>query len=196
MIKGYVTKDGSIVSSVAPSELEEWEERLVGTIGELIEFWGFKRNQGRVWALLYLRGEAVTGPALQKLLGLSKGSVSTITRDLEQWGVIHRLRVSGQAAWHFYAETELLAMVSNVLQKREAKLVDKVLANIDDAIESAKDSKFPGDQRLNRLKQMRQLALAMQTLLRVVGHTKTWSDKTLKAMTKVLSRWSKKGVPL
>ena len=33
-------------------------ERIVTeTVGRLIEFWGFKRNLGRVWALLYLSEE-------------------------------------------------------------------------------------------------------------------------------------------
>ncbi len=35
---------------------EGWQSETLVTdaIGQLMEFWGFKRNMGRVWAMLYL----------------------------------------------------------------------------------------------------------------------------------------------
>ena len=41
--------------------LARWEQIAIEAVGDVIEFWGFKRNQGRVWALLYLRDEGLTG---------------------------------------------------------------------------------------------------------------------------------------
>ena len=71
-------------------------------VGNVIEFWGFKRNQGRVWALLYLRGEPLTAGEIERELELSKGGVSMLLRDLERWGVIsacaRRARVAGATA--------------------------------------------------------------------------------------------------
>ena len=42
-----------------------WEsERIVSdSIGRLMELWGFKRNMGRVWTVLYLAGRAAHGQA-------------------------------------------------------------------------------------------------------------------------------------
>ena len=37
-------------------------------VGRLIEFWGFKRNMGRVWAVLYLSPEPLTAQDLRDLL--------------------------------------------------------------------------------------------------------------------------------
>ena len=37
-----------------------WEALVVDAVGSVIDFWKFKRNQGRVWALLYLRGRALS----------------------------------------------------------------------------------------------------------------------------------------
>jgi len=48
--------------------------------------WGFKRNMGRVWAVLYLSPEPLTAQDLRDLLRLSSGAVSMILSDLSRWG--------------------------------------------------------------------------------------------------------------
>jgi len=57
-----------------PSEevgrLNRWESLVTDAVGAVIEFWGFKQNQGRVWALLYLRGAAMSAQDLQDDLEL------------------------------------------------------------------------------------------------------------------------------
>ena len=50
-------------------------------VGRLIEFWGFKRNMGRIWAVLYLSPEPLSAEDLRQLLQLSSGAVSmTLSR--------------------------------------------------------------------------------------------------------------------
>ena len=69
--------------AAGPGNLAPWEALVVETIGNVIGFWNFKRNQGRVWALLYLRDRPLSAGELQEALGLSKGASSMITRELE-----------------------------------------------------------------------------------------------------------------
>src|SRR6476469_7798620 len=109
-MKGYLwTADRSVTSEGASSHrLAKWEAMAVDAVGNVIEFWGFKRNQGRVWALLYLRGTPMSAGQLEKELSLSKGAVSMLIRDLERWGVIERAREPGGAAWQYRAETDLI----------------------------------------------------------------------------------------
>ncbi|MCA9519879.1 MAG: transcriptional regulator, partial [Myxococcales bacterium] len=91
--------------------LSSWEASALEAVAGVIEFWGFKRNQGRLWTLLYLRGVALTAAQIQSVLDLSKGAVSMVTREMEQWSVIHRLRHDDSNSWHFAAETSLVKMV-------------------------------------------------------------------------------------
>src|ERR1700726_1085527 len=99
-MKGMIVRPGE-----GPSKLEPWEALVVDAVGSVIEFWGFKSNHGRIWALLYLRGTPLSALQLQTELGLSKGAVSMVTRELEQWGVVNRVRVPGAHSWLFDAET-------------------------------------------------------------------------------------------
>ena len=86
-----------------------WESEVIVTdlIGRLIEFWGFKRNMGRVWAVLYLSHEPLTAQELRDLLRLSSGAVSMILSELSRWGVVRKVWIQGDRRDHFAAEVQL-----------------------------------------------------------------------------------------
>jgi DNA-binding transcriptional regulator GbsR (MarR family) len=133
--------------------LAEWEKLATNAVGSTIEFWGFKLNHGRVWALLYLRDREMDASEIRALLGLSKGAVSMVTNELERWGVIHRVRLPGEAIWRFRAETELGEMISRVIAEREAKLVSRVEGELGEATHRAEaaGASAPSLARLRRL---------------------------------------------
>jgi DNA-binding transcriptional regulator GbsR (MarR family) len=137
--------------------LQRWEELAVNAVGHVIEFWGFKRNHGRTWCLLYLRGEPMSSSDLQEELDLSKGAVSMITRDIEQWGVAHRTRVQGSGAWHFVAEVDFLQMLRRVIRERELKMVERVRDDLKDALYYAREAEAD-EAVLKRLRGMLRLA--------------------------------------
>src|SRR5882757_2682516 len=74
-----------------------WEsERIVSdSIGRLMELWGFKRNMGRVWTVLYLASEPSSAKHLRDLLQLSSGAVSMTLNELSRWGVVRKIWVQG-----------------------------------------------------------------------------------------------------
>ena len=154
-MRGYLspteTGDGADLSRLKP-----WEAQAIDAVGTIIEFWGFKRNQGRVWALLYLRGRPLSAGELQDELALSKGAVSMITRELEQWGVIHRARTPRSRAWRFEAEADLMAMVRRVVETRERPVISRVRADLAAAEAAAAQSGDPADAE--RVAKMRQVA--------------------------------------
>ena len=134
-----------------------WESLVVNAVGQVIEFWGFKLNHGRVWALLYVRGAPLTAASLQETLGLSKGAVSMVTRDLEQWGIVRRVRVPGEAASHFVAEVEFMKMIGRVLRDRELTLLTRVNEDLADAERMAKDD-GADPEVVARIRRMRTLS--------------------------------------
>jgi HTH-type transcriptional regulator, glycine betaine synthesis regulator len=131
--------------------MEPWEALAVDAVGNVIDFWKFKRNQGRVWALLYLRGRALSASELQDALGLSKGAVSMLVRELEQWNVVRRVRSPSDDISRYSAETDLMKMVSGVIAEREAKLVAAVRADLQQAQRMAASQPAEVRERLTRL---------------------------------------------
>jgi DNA-binding transcriptional regulator GbsR (MarR family) len=145
--------------------LTPWEALVVDAVGNVIDFWQFKRNQGRVWALLYLRGRAMSAMEIQQALGLSKGGVSMLVRELEQWDVIRRTRNPRDDVWSYAAETDLMKMIGRVISERENGLITAVRDDLEAALEMArKDNADP--QVISRLRRMKTLADVMDKALR------------------------------
>src|SRR5580698_10182306 len=93
--------------------------RVADAVGALIESWGFKRNMGRMWAVLYLEDHALTAAELGERLGLSTGAVSMLLAELVQWGAVKKDWVVGDRRDYYEAETSIWKMVSRVFRDRE-----------------------------------------------------------------------------
>lgn len=120
------------------ADIADYEVVAGEAVGRVIEFWGFKRNQGRLWSLLYMRGQALTASEIMDALGISKGAVSILTKELEGWGVLKRRRDLGDGLLRYEAEAELLKMVAHVVRRRESSLVGDVRTSLEEARDLAK----------------------------------------------------------
>ncbi len=163
-MRGFSTNDDGSDDFESPGNLAPWEALVVDAVGNIIDFWQFKRNQGRVWALLYLRARPHNAQDLQEALGLSKGAVSILVRELEQWGVVRRVRTPADPGWRYEAETDLMKMVRKVIEEREASLVTRVRRDLERAETIAKDQNIPKDVRL-RIERMRKLSVLVEKAL-------------------------------
>lgn len=163
---GYFVPREGTHSHHAAARLARWEAVAIDAVGNVIEFWGFKRNQGRVWALLYLRDEALTAMEIEHELSLSKGGVSMLLRDLERWGVVQRVRAPEATAWRFQAETDLFRMVARVIEDREASFVARVKADLSEARRLAQQARVSAE-KLSRLDKMNALAVASEHAIRL-----------------------------
>ena len=168
-MKGYLWTGGETGRGGPPvsGHLAPWEAVATDAVGNVIEFWGFKRNQGRVWALLYLRGEPLTAGEIERELDLSKGGVSMLLRDLERWGVIQRVRLPADSAWRYAAETDLVRMVTHVIEEREAGFVARIRADLAEARRLAESVSNLPRERLQRLERMTTLAEHVERALRL-----------------------------
>jgi len=97
--------------------------KVADAVGALMEAWGFRRNMGRMWAVLYLEDHALTAADLGERLGLSTGAVSMLVNELAQWNIIKKTWVVGERREHFEAETSIWKMVSRVFRERELRWI-------------------------------------------------------------------------
>lgn len=110
------------------------EARVSDVVGRLIEFWGFKRNMGRVWTLLYLSPEPLSADDLRRLLGLSTGAVSMTLSELARWGVVRKIWVQGERRDFYTAEVQLWRMISRVWSEREKIEVESAIEAFEGAL--------------------------------------------------------------
>ncbi len=168
-MKGYLwaPSESEVPAAKHGPHLSNWEAVAVDAVGNVIEFWGFKRNQGRVWALLYLRDVTLTAAEIEKELELSKGGVSMLLRDLERWGVILRVRSPGDTSWRYRAETDLLKMARHVIEEREFAFIARIRSDLAEARKLAQADAATSKAQIARLVKMESLADATERALKL-----------------------------
>lgn len=102
--------------------------KVADAVGGLMEAWGFKRNMGRVWAMLYLEQGPLSAADIGERLSLSSGAMSMLLAELQQWSVVKKSWVPGERRDYWEAETSIWKMVSRVFRERELRWVEDALA--------------------------------------------------------------------
>ncbi len=110
------------------------EIAVSNVVGRLIEFWGFKRNMGRVWAVLYLSPDPLSAEDLRQLLKLSSGAVSMTLSELSRWGVVRKVWVQGERRDFYAAEVQLWRMISRVFNEREKGEITMAIDAFEEAL--------------------------------------------------------------
>ena len=117
-----------------PRALWATEVAVSDVVGRLIEFWGFKRNMGRVWSVLYLSPEPLSAEDLRHALQLSSGAVSMTLSELSRWGVVRKVWIHGERKDYYAAEVQLWRMISRVFNEREKSEVALAIDVFEDAL--------------------------------------------------------------
>ncbi len=110
-----------------PSSTSDVILRVADTIGELMEFWGFKRNMGRMWTLLYLEPKPLSAAELSSRLSLSSGAVSMLLSELSKWGAVKKAWVPGERRDYYEPELSIWKLVSRVLRERELRKISEAI---------------------------------------------------------------------
>ena len=134
---------------MASDDGELWESELLvsDSIGRLIEFWGFKRNMGRLWTVLYLSERPLSAPELQSRLRLSSGAVSMTLNDLVRWGVVKKVWLQGERRDYYEAEGNFWKMISRVFNERERVEILDAIDAMRDAIQHVNDRALDASER-------------------------------------------------
>jgi DNA-binding transcriptional regulator GbsR (MarR family) len=110
------------------------EASVSDVVGRLMEFWGFKRNMGRLWAVLYLSPEPQSAEELRHALKLSSGAVSMTLSELSRWGVVRKVWVQGERKDFYAAEVQLWRMISRVFNEREKAEINAAIEAFTEAL--------------------------------------------------------------
>ena len=152
------------------SPLLEAKLKVAEQVGALMEFWGFKRVLGRIWAVLYLSERPMTAAELGDALELSASAISLAITELRRWGVVLEdlsMSTRTRRAQTYRAEKDIWAMVNNVFRQREIPLIIRTQAVLKEAIEQVNALPTSSESRhaLKCLKGLLTLTTAARTML-------------------------------
>jgi DNA-binding transcriptional regulator GbsR (MarR family) len=154
----------------AGTELWESERIVSDAIARLMVLWGFKRNMGRVWTLLYLSNEPLAAHVLRERLQLSAGAISMTLNELARWGVVRKVWRQGDRHDYYEAESSLWKMISRVLRERERAEIVWAIEAFEDALATLKRREDPGAAsrmsiQRERIEQLLELARLGRSML-------------------------------
>jgi DNA-binding transcriptional regulator GbsR (MarR family) len=133
-----------------------------------MELWGFRRQLGRVWTLLFLSERPLSAPALRTRLGISSGLLSMNLAELRDWGVVRRVSIPGERKALWVAETDVWRLVRRVLAERERSALEQALAAFEAARDEARQALADADLRVSGAARFQ-----AQRIARLAGLTRT-----------------------
>jgi DNA-binding transcriptional regulator GbsR (MarR family) len=169
---------------------------VADAVGALMEFWGFRRQLGRIWAVLFLSERPLAAPELCERLRISTGLLSMSLGELKRWGVVRPVDVPGDRKEHFEAETHVWRMVARVLREREKVAVEGALATFERAVEDLRAAAADVDPgvkaaarfKLRRLEHLADLSRSALNLLRILIDSARVDAGPIKAISDALAR--------
>jgi DNA-binding transcriptional regulator GbsR (MarR family) len=180
----------------APAALLQADLAVADAVGALMELWGFKRQLGRVWAVLFLSERPRCAPDLCDRLQISTGLLSMSLAELRSWGVVRAVEVAGDRKEHYEAETNVWRLVTRVLREREMTAVQGALGAFEEALRQVKaavadlDPAVRGQARFKqkRLEQLLELSRAALNVLRLLVDSARADVGPLKALSEAFVR--------
>jgi DNA-binding transcriptional regulator GbsR (MarR family) len=109
-------------------------------VGDVIEYWGFRKALGRVWAVLYLWDGPLSAGDIGERLQMSAGAVSMALTELQRWAVVKRVWLPGERREFFEAEVDLWKMIAKVISERERYLARGVRERLEQAKRMVEES--------------------------------------------------------
>ncbi|MBY0452682.1 MAG: hypothetical protein K2P92_06575 [Bdellovibrionaceae bacterium] len=140
-------------------------KELENLIGEFIQYWGFKKIHGRIWAHLYTSSEPLDSQTLIDRLKVSKGLISLAMRDLIEYDVIQPDSTGKHGVTFYRANPDLMYVITNVLRKREAVMISAVSSCVERL--TSKNQKELAQSQINptNLENIKEMTASAQGLL-------------------------------
>ena len=107
-------------------------QRFIQDAGHMTQSLGLGRVTGQIYAYLYLSKEPRNLADMQSALGISKGSASTVVRQLEQWAAVKKVWVKGDRRDYYTASDWFGNIIKNAVFDTMGKKLTSYAAMLDE----------------------------------------------------------------
>jgi DNA-binding transcriptional regulator GbsR (MarR family) len=146
-----------------------------------MELWGFRRQMGRVWTILFLSDRPLTAPEACERLGISTGLLSMTLADLRAWGAVRTVAAAGERRERYEAEPQVWRLVLQVLGKRERRALEEALHAFEAALAEVRAGAAGADAGARAAVRFR-----AERLIRLVAYTRGAAG-LLRALTEAIA---------
>lgn len=116
--------------------LNDIQNSLVRSWGEMSGYWGINRTMAEIHALMFISTEPLCTDDVMEKLQISRGNASMNLRGLVDWGLIRRFHRLGDRKEYFQADTDVWHMFETIMRERRRREVEPIVATIDRCMET------------------------------------------------------------
>jgi DNA-binding transcriptional regulator GbsR (MarR family) len=130
---------------------------LCSLIGDFIQYWGFKKIHGQIWAMVFLSKEPTCATTLVKRLHVSKALVSLAIKDLVEFEVLQIVGHGSRGRALYQSHPDLIYVISQVLISREKKMLERIKAKqteVAELIATSQESLYICPEKMGELEDM------------------------------------------
>ena len=172
----------------AVDEIRAAQDRFIEFWGEMGTRWGVQRSMAEVHALLFIAGEPLSAEEIMERLSISRGSVSTTLKQLDEWGLVQRVRSKDRTDRREYhqAEQDVWKLFYTILRARKRREFDPLVEELGGCRVAQK-----GSRKNDRQKQHDQKIDELLELCRFfdgLANTISKSGKGIERASKILAR--------
>ena len=134
--QGHLLTGGLRVTFLSVSRMEvtlsKTRLEFIETTGRLCQKVGLPRSVGQIYGLLYLSPQSLSLDDIAEQLSISKGSVSTGTRQLAGWQAIRQVWIPGDRRDYFEAIGDIRQLLESVYRNFLRQNMEKGSRRLED----------------------------------------------------------------
>ncbi|MFD1064806.1 choline uptake/conversion transcriptional regulator CudC [Oceanobacillus locisalsi] len=120
-------------------KIDQAESLMVNTFSETMDFYGVTPSVGRLYGMMYFKHQPITLDEMKEALGMSKPSMSTSVRKLQDIGIVHKVWQKGSRKDSFMAEKNFFNYFSHFFGLKWEREVSMFMINIKKAQEQLQE---------------------------------------------------------
>ena len=156
--------------------------RFVLHWGEMGSRWGVNRTMSQIHALLFITGRPMHAEEIVEALEVARSNVSTSLRELQGWGLVRLVHLSGDRRDHYETSSHVWELMRTIVRERQRREINPTIGVLQQLLAEPAVRQEPAAVKL-RLEQTLDL---LETLT-------VWSEEMLKLDTETLTQVLKLG---
>jgi len=102
---------------------------LADQIGDFIQYWGFRKVEGKLWTHIFLADSPLNAEELMARTGISKAMLSLSLGELLKYDVIRKAYPDRERGQAYVINPNVMEVISNVLRTRERQLLGRIFSS-------------------------------------------------------------------
>ena len=144
--------------------------------------WGVNRTVSQIHALLFISGRPMHADEIVDTLEVARSNVSTSLRELQSWGLVRLVHLSGDRRDHYETAAHAWELMRTIVKERQRREIDPTISVLQQLLADPAMRQEPAAVKLR----MEQTLDLLETLT-------AWSEEMLKLDTETLTQVLKLG---